>query len=151
MYQMTVSVGVVFWEGGDKGGLQIISEATLKTTALFAPHHGRETNVIKQESGFIKNTQRSHFPWKLHPGLVLLPLLLLPSLACSLNFIMRHRHQTQIYRRGTVTRVAAATWISTPRSVTAPGRRTEDEKKKSALSGKKEKTGRWPLPPLRGS
>lgn len=34
-----------------------------------------------------------------------------------------------IFRRGTVTRVAAATWISTPRSVTAPGRRTEDEKK----------------------
>lgn len=49
-----------------------------------------------------------------------------------------------IFRRGTVTTVAVATWISSPRSVSAPGRRTEDEKKivgKNRVGRKKKQDG----------
>lgn len=123
-----------FGKGETKGGLQIISEATLKTTALFAP----------QKTGVGIYQEHSALPFPLEVTSRPRPVATATAGITRMLFKLYYEASPSnadlyIFLRGTVTRVAAATWISTPRSVTAPGRRTEDEKKNSALSGKKEK------------
>lgn len=73
----------------------------------------------KQESGIYQEHSALPFPLGVpsRPLPVAAATAALPSIARSLNFTTRHHHQTQTRAsslRRTVTRFAAATWISMP-------------------------------------